>query len=96
MVNHCQKTLSLLLLVILIGSKLWYSSHITSYIVHSFRHSKEMICRLENAGLGFYVKATKQIHKLGMWLSSSNTHYKVHISIILLVSTYLLHNSHGI
>ena len=25
-----------------------------------------MILRLENAGLGFYVKATKTIHKLGM------------------------------
>ena len=44
-----------------------------------------MIRRLENAGLGFYVKATKQIHKLGMWRSSNNTHNKVHISIILLV-----------
>ena len=32
----------------------------------SFRHSKEMIQRLENAGLGFYVKATKTVHKLGM------------------------------
>ena len=29
------------------------------------RHSKEMIQRLENAGLGFYVKSTKTIHKLG-------------------------------
>ena len=36
-----------------------------------------MIRRLENAGLGFYVKATKQIHKLGMWRSSNNTHNKV-------------------
>ena len=29
------------------------------------RHSKEMIQRLENAGLGFYVKSTKTLHKLG-------------------------------
>ena len=31
-----------------------------------YRHSKEMINRLENAGLGFYVKSTKTIHKIGM------------------------------
>ena len=29
------------------------------------RHSKEMIQRLENAGLGFYVKSTKTVHKIG-------------------------------
>ena len=31
------------------------------------RHSNEMIERLENAGLGFYVKSTKTVHRLGNW-----------------------------
>jgi len=33
--------------------------------LHLFRHSDEMIRKLESAGLGFYVKATKTRHRLG-------------------------------
>ena len=35
------------------------------HLVFVYRHSKEMIQCLENAGLGFYVKSTKTVHKLG-------------------------------
>ena len=35
------------------------------YCLPPYRHSEEMIKKLESAGLGFYVKATKTQQKLG-------------------------------
>ena len=64
MVNHCQKISSLLLHAILTGSMLPCGCRYCIKIYRN-RHSKEMIQHLENAGLGFYVKSTKTVHKLG-------------------------------
>ena len=36
--------------------------------LHLYRHSDEMIRKLESAGLGFYVQASKTRHRLGMFL----------------------------
>ena len=37
-----------------------------------YRHSDEMIEKLESAGLGFYVKATKTNQKLGIDNNNNN------------------------
>ena len=36
-------------------------------ICSSFRHSEDLIQRLENAGLGYHIDADKTVDKLGKW-----------------------------
>ena len=41
-------------------------------MLFNFRHSPDMIEKLETAGLGFYVRATETQQKLGMYMQSHN------------------------
>ena len=53
------------------GQKIWHILIILSLTAcgHScYRHTDEMIGKLESAGLGFYVKATETQQKLGKQL----------------------------
>ena len=56
--------LNSLLLVIHTESKLAFIAFIECHL-HD-RHTNEMICKLESAGLGFFVKASETKQKLGM------------------------------
>ena len=64
MENQCLKTSNSLLLAILTESvSIDYFALIDCSL---YRHSEKMIERLENAGLGFFVRATETQQKLGI------------------------------
>jgi len=42
--------------------------YIVVLCIHVFRHTDEMIEKLETAGLGYYVKADSTQHKFGMYI----------------------------
>ena len=70
--NPLRKTLSLLQLVIHIEGKT-AMLNLACYPAVLHRHSREMINKLERAGLGYYVQSVNTKQKLGMIFNSMMT-----------------------
>lgn len=62
----------LLQLVILTGSKSYFSGNVCCCFTIYNRHSEEKIRKLESAGLGFSTKVTLTKQRLGTWTADNH------------------------